>query len=79
MRDAQNIRDVAELDIDMMGFNFWPKSKRYVNMISSQAGIVPDYSQERLCEIADNSGSPRYAFPKRVNAWACSSTRCRKR
>lgn len=66
MRDAQNIRDVAELDIDMMGFNFWPKSKRYVNMISSQAGIVPDYSRERLCEIADNSGSPRYAFPKRV-------------
>lgn len=30
MREAQNIRDVAALDIDMMGFNFWPKSKRYV-------------------------------------------------
>lgn len=66
MRDAQNIRDVAELDIDMMGFNFWPESKRFVNMISSQAGIMPDYSRERLYEMANKSGSRQYAFPKRI-------------
>lgn len=66
MRDAQNIRDVAELDIDMMGLNFWPKSKRFVSMISAQAGIVPDYSQERLDEMANDSGSQQYAFPERI-------------
>lgn len=66
MRDTQNIRDVAELDIDMMGFIFWPKSKRFVNMISAQSGIVPDYSQERLDEMENKDGSRRYAFPKRI-------------
>lgn len=48
MRDAANIRDVAELEIDMMGFDFRPSSPRYVQMISSRAGIIPDYSRERL-------------------------------
>ena len=31
MRDAENIREVESLGIDMMGFIFWPKSKRYVS------------------------------------------------
>ena len=48
MRDTENIRAVSELDIDLMGFIFSPKSPRYVMMISSQAGIIPDYSEERL-------------------------------
>ena len=30
MRDAQNIRAVESLGIDMMGFIFWPRSSRYV-------------------------------------------------
>lgn len=30
MREAGNIRDVESLGIDLMGFIFWPKSKRYV-------------------------------------------------
>lgn len=48
MRDSRNIEEVAALDIDMMGFIFYPKSPRYVTMISSMAGIIPDYSDERL-------------------------------
>ena len=48
MRDSKNIRAVAELKVDLMGFVFYPKSPRYVQMISSQAGIIPDYSEERL-------------------------------
>ncbi len=66
MRDAQNIRDVASLDIDMMGFNFWPKSKRFVRMISSQAGILPDYSPERLDYAVNADGTRHYVFPKRI-------------
>lgn len=30
MREAENIREVEALGIDLMGFIFWPKSKRYV-------------------------------------------------
>jgi phosphoribosylanthranilate isomerase len=48
MREADNIRKVSELGIDMMGFIFYPKSPRYVQMISARAGIIPDYSEERL-------------------------------
>ena len=31
MRDGQNIREVESLHPDMMGFMFWPGSKRYVS------------------------------------------------
>ena len=50
MRDTDNIRAVSALDINMMGFNFIPHSPRYVEMISSMAGIIPDYSEERLAK-----------------------------
>lgn len=66
MREAGNIRDVANLDIDMMGFIFWPKSSRYCQMISSSAGILPDYSPERLHSAVRQDGTIGYAFPKRI-------------
>ena len=53
MRDADNIRAVAELGIDLMGFVFYPDSPRFVQMISSHAGIIPDYSEERLEKMKD--------------------------
>lgn len=48
MRDTENIRAVSDLGIDMIGFIFYPESPRYVQMISARAGIIPDYSKERL-------------------------------
>lgn len=51
MREAENISAVSNLDIDWMGFIFYPKSQRYVSQISSNAGIIPDYSS--LNENAD--------------------------
>ena len=44
MRDAQNIREVAALGVNLIGLIFYPKSPRYVQSISSDAGIIPDYS-----------------------------------
>lgn len=44
MRDAQNIREVAALDVNLIGLIFYPKSPRYVESISLDAGIIPDYS-----------------------------------
>lgn len=40
MRDAENIREVSELDIDMLGMIFWPKSPRYVGNVCPPAGGV---------------------------------------
>lgn len=31
MREAENIREVEALGVDLMGFIFWPKSSRYVS------------------------------------------------
>ena len=44
MRDAQNIREVADLGVNLIGLIFYHKSPRYVKSISSDAGIIPDYS-----------------------------------
>ena len=44
MRDAQNIREVAALGVNLIGLIFYPKSPRYVQSISSDAGIIPDYN-----------------------------------
>ena len=44
MREPENIRDVAALGVDWIGFIFYPKSPRYVSQIRSRAGIIPDYS-----------------------------------
>ena len=40
MRDADNIREVEALGIDMMGFIFWPRSSRYV---SEKPDYLPIY------------------------------------
>lgn len=42
MRDADNIHEVEKLGIDMMGFIFWPESKRYV---SEPPGYLPTRCQ----------------------------------
>lgn len=65
MRDAENIRAVSELDINLMGFIFWQKSPRFVKMISSQTGIMPDYSH---LKIQGNKGPKRQEI-KRVGVF----------
>ena len=53
MRDAENIHAVSQLGVDLIGLIFYPKSPRYVRMISSHAGIIPDYSEQRLHNICE--------------------------
>lgn len=59
MRDADNIRALASLDIDMMGLIFYPRSPRYVSMISSRAGIIPDHADERIASQGNTAGNHR--------------------
>lgn len=42
MRNGENIRQVAALGVDYLGMVFWDKSPRYVTMIPTHAGIIPD-------------------------------------
>ena len=72
MRDAENIREVAKLGIDMIGFIFWPESPRFVKMIAAQAGIIPDYSEERLKNAKESlSECPKeqLRMPKRAGVF----------
>ena len=73
MRDAENIREVAALGVDMMGFVFWPESPRFVRMVSSQAGIIPDYSEERFrqAHAASAASGPGLPDPDAAEA-ACA-------
>ena len=55
MRDADNIHAVSQLGVDMIGLIFYPKSPRYVRMISSNAGLMPDYSEQRYKAVCGQS------------------------
>lgn len=68
MRDPENIRAVEQLDIDWMGFVFWPESPRFVKMLHSRAGIIPDYNPlpgEHTKKMQPSNGKK----PKRVGVF----------
>ena len=56
MRDAGNIHEIEQLGVDMIGLIFYPKSPRYVNMVSSHSGIIPDKAAKGMDNIAGGNG-----------------------
>ena len=61
MREADNIRDVETLGIDMMGFIFWPKSIRYVSQRPDylpkhvkRVGVFVNEDPEQVKRLADD-------------------------
>jgi len=59
MRDAENIRDVESLGINLMGFIFWPRSSRYVAERPAymptkckRVGVFVDETIETVCRLA---------------------------
>ena len=61
MRDAENIRQVEALGVDLMGFIFWPRSSRYVAERPSylptrcrRVGVFVDENIETVRRIADD-------------------------
>lgn len=59
MRDAENIREVEALGIDLMGFIFWPKSSRYVSQRPDylptkckRVGVFVDEDPEQVKRLA---------------------------
>ena len=48
MREPDNVKQVAQLGVDMMGFIFYPKSRRYASH------VVARYDAERqVCRVGD--------------------------
>lgn len=63
MRDADNIREVEMLGIDMMGFIFWPKSSRcvsqrpdYLPKHVKRVGVFVDEDPEQVRQLAADYG-----------------------
>ena len=61
MRNAENIREVEALGIDLMGFIFWPKSSRYVSERPAylptnckRVGVFVDENIETVRRIAED-------------------------
>jgi len=59
MRDADNIRQVEALGIDLMGFIFWPPSSRYVSERPAylptqcrRVGVFVDETIAHVCHLA---------------------------
>lgn len=48
MKKETEMRDMEQMNARYELYDFRPESPDYVRMISSQAGIMPDYSEERL-------------------------------
>ena len=63
MRDAQNIRDVEALGVDILGFIFWPESKRYVSarpdylpVNAQRAGVFVNASPDEVVQKVKEYG-----------------------
>ncbi len=63
MTEADNIRSVEELGVDMIGFIFYPKSPRYVYQIprylptmAKRVGVFVNESKENVWMYADRFG-----------------------
>ena len=65
MTAPDNIRAVEALGVDMIGMVFYPQSPRFVPMIRARAGIIPDYSAERLAHLAPQAGDAPTAASER--------------
>ena len=64
MRDSENMKAVANLDVDFMGMIFYPRSKRYVSE-------VPSFRPSRQKLIAVFVNAPITDVVKTVETYGC--------
>jgi len=59
MREADNIRAVEALGADWIGMIFHPESPRFVQMVPTHAGIIPDRAGVQADAAPATAGQPR--------------------
>ena len=65
LREPENIHAIEQLGVDMIGFVFSKDNPRYVDMIPSRAGIIPDYSMLQ----SPGQSAPVGDVPQRVGVF----------
>lgn len=73
LRDAENIVQVEKAGATHIGFIFYKESKRFVPMINTRAGIIPDKPEPNLegsvGRISPNASVERPKRPQRVGVF----------
>lgn len=69
MRDANNIAAVSALDVDMLGFVFYPQSNRYVATIPRLSKTMMSTQKEDKPLNTDSATSLKKRFSKRVGVF----------
>lgn len=69
--DADNMREIEKMGVDVVGFDFRKDSERMVKMISSRAGIIPDYSRERIKRLKANKDINEFAQENSCRRMGC--------
>lgn len=59
MRQPDNIRAVAQLPVDYIGFIFYPKSSRFVDMKHLPTGLMPDLVDADISQAVDADSKRR--------------------
>ena len=69
MTEAENIRNVEQLDVDMIGFIFYPKSPRclceipaYLPVRAKRVGVFVNESKETILMYAEQRAAPYQGF-----------------
>lgn len=60
MRNAENIRQIESLGVDMIGLDFRPKSPRYVTMINSGSGTIPDRANQDMVSGCEGNRKAKF-------------------
>jgi len=75
MKKETEMRDMEQMDARYELYDFRPESPDYVRMISSQAGIMPDYSEERLRLLrSSGAASGGYGTASEITGTASETT-----
>jgi len=57
MREPENIRAVNDLGVDLIGMIFYKESPRFVSLVNSHAGIIPDRVDETAKESLESTNA----------------------
>lgn len=57
LREPDNICAVSSLGVDMIGFDFCKNSSRYVSLLPSFSGTLPDYVERNMSDACSSGAS----------------------